>query len=52
MKSEAVAVGATTYIAQASRQDAVETVNRTEPGHCCFTTAREVDRPRVGETYR
>jgi hypothetical protein len=49
--SEAVTVSASTRIARAARQDTVENVSRIEPGHCCFTTARDVDRPRVGETY-
>lgn len=33
-------------------KDEVEVTGcKVQPGHCCFTTARDVERPRVGEIY-
>jgi hypothetical protein len=36
---------------QIDRDEMEITDSKVLPGHCCFTTARDVERPRVGEVY-
>jgi len=51
-KPDHIAGSATAGTIEARQREKLDFVDRVKPGHCCFTTTRDVELPRADDLYQ